>query len=130
MTEKTESEIVLEKLREMIAKAEDRREAGAAQVREADAELRRLRTAERALAPTTAVAAGGKGSTREAALAIMQELGKATQFEVAQRLGTRKNNARTALTALVDAGLVRRTGTLERRSPVFAMVEEGDAGVA
>lgn len=128
MTEMTESEIVLDKLREMIGKAEDRHEAARNQMEAAGRELRRLRTAERALSPSpTVTSVGRKGSSRDAALAIMQELGKATQFEVAKRLGARKNTARTALDALVEAGLVVRTGELDQRSPVFALAEAAAA---
>lgn len=117
---------VLETIRDTIGKVEERRDAAAAEMRDADAELRRLRTAERALSPTAA-AGPRKGSNRDAALAIMQELKHATQFEVALRLGRPKNTARTALDQLVKAGLVVRTGEQKRRSPVFALAEDAAA---
>lgn len=103
------------------------------QVTSLNAEIRRLRQAERVLsAPTSkttaskpkrAKRANGVSANVAAVEAVMRELRTATQSEVAKRIGKPKNTAKAALEQLASRGVVAATGEFDRRSPLFALVD-------
>ena len=127
-------EMALAGIRLVIDERQEQRVATAARLVELDAELKRLRVAERALgssadAPVEVVVKrrtrgpAKKVPTADAVHKIMTELHTATQAQVAERLGKPKNTAKHALEALVKRGVVVPTGAFVKRSPEFALAD-------
>lgn len=102
------------------ADCESARETALAQVKELDAQLRQLATAERALDPK--MADKPRETSVDRTRTIMSQLGTATQAQVAKKLGQPKNTAKHALGVLTAEGFVKPTERLVNRSPEFTIV--------
>jgi CRP-like cAMP-binding protein len=122
---------------EAIKVAEDSREALMVQVRAIDEELRSLRSARRALNPSTAPARRTRqrsnstmsdarraaGSTAvEAARKVLVEVGRTTQAEIAKATGLNSGTVSNAMKVLEEDGLAQRTGRRHGNSPEWAAV--------
>jgi hypothetical protein len=122
-------------IREALTERVSTRDRLVKQVTSLNAEIRRLRQAERVLsAPTSKTVASkpkrpkranGVSANVAAVEAVMRELRTATQSEVAKRIGKPKNTAKAALEQLASRGVVAATGEFDRRSPLFALVDGG-----
>lgn len=110
----------LKSIREARSECESQRTTALAQVKELDAQLRQLATAERALDPQ--VAAKPRETSVDATRTIMLELRTATQSQVAKAIDKPKNTAKHALGVLVAEGVVKPTGRMVGRSPEFTIV--------
>lgn len=119
----------LASIREERAKHEAQRDRLQGELRGVKADIKRLTIAERALDPSAPKRSAGTSSV-DAVLAVMQEVGKATQSEVAKAIAKPKNVAKAALEQLEERGLITRTGVETRRSPEFALVNGAGAEAA
>lgn len=122
-------------IREALQERVSTRDRLVQSVKSIDGEIRRLRQAERVLSAPVAKPVASKPRRRRnngvsqnvaAVEAVMRELRTATQSEVAKRIGKPKNTAKAALEQLASRGVVAATGEFDRRSPLFALVENGD----
>lgn len=119
MTETTEGfDVVLDGIRSARVEREARKATILVELRAVEAELRRLTTAERALAPASEV----PETNIDIVKGVMAKIGKGTQAQVAKLIDKPKNTARHALLTLAEQGLVRPTGKLVDRSPEFEWV--------
>lgn len=126
-TEPSAIEKALVGIRAEITTKVTERDTAAENLKGLDREIRKLRTAERALDPSSRAAApagGGRSKTTAAVRTLMEELKTATQHQVAVALDKPKNSVKHALEQLVEAGVIRETGKSVRRSPEFELVED------
>lgn len=104
-------------IRAARAECESARGLAVERVRELDAQLRQLATAERALDPQ--VAAKPRQTSVDKVRAVMIDLGIATQSQVAKLIDSPKNTAKHALGVLASEGFVEPTGQFVGRSPQY-----------
>lgn len=119
MTNGNPFEAALTEIRTSRSKREEERAVVASQLREIDADIRRLAAAEKALMPKDDQP---RETSVDKARVILQDRPTITQSELAKLIDVPKNTARHALDRLAEEGVVKRTGKLVNRSPEFATV--------